>query len=178
MRVFGVVVACLVILGLVAGMVYVGVSNHEVSVRLQTKAKQKDLENVFDKTWKTISQRAQISEKYKADFKDIYVAIMDGRYGDDGMGGLVQFMHEANPQLDSSIYTGLASAVEANRAELENCQTSLIDLQREHKNILMTFPGSLLLTGRQPVEIQIVTSTKTDEVFQTGKDNEIDLFED
>jgi len=39
----------------------------------------------------------------------------------------------------------------------------------------MTFPGSLFCSNKEKIDIHLVTSSKTKEVFKTGEENDIDL---
>jgi hypothetical protein len=176
-------IALLVILFLLGiiifGYVMTGISykNDEVGLRNQIIAQQKANENIYDKTWKTISQKAQISDKYKADFKDVYATIMNERYeGEEKGSPLFKFIKEHNPQFSVELYKDLGDAIESNRAEFMIAQNRLIDISREHNNLLGKFPGSWFLSGIQKVEIKIVTSTKTEKAFSTGKDDDVDLF--
>src|SRR3989344_1108439 len=63
------------------GGLWLSAHNQEVSLRNKGRAQQRNLENMFDKTWKIISQQAQISEEAREAFKEIYPALMEGRYG-------------------------------------------------------------------------------------------------
>jgi len=57
-------------------------------------------------------------------------------------------------------------------------QKELIDLSREHNKLLGLFPGSLVFSilGRKPIDITIVTSSKTEKAFETGKDDDTKVF--
>ena len=75
-----------VIFGIAGCGSYVSYNNSEVALRNEVEANIQDLENVYDKMWKIISQKAQISQEYKSSFDEIYTHIMDSRY-DKGDGG-------------------------------------------------------------------------------------------
>jgi hypothetical protein len=58
-------------------------------------------------------------------------------------------------------------------------QSKLISIHNEMKNLLTLFPSRIFLVtigGHQLPELKIVTSTRTDNAFQTGKDDEVNLF--
>lgn len=170
----------LVILGLAVGsgallvMAYFNFSNTEIRLRNKIEASQKVNETVFDTTWKIISQQAQVADKYKESFKDIFVGIMDARYS-KGDGSLMKWITETNPQFDPSLYTKLANSIEVQRTTFQNEQAKLLDLKREHDDLIGTFPGSVFLMNRSRITVQIVTSTKTDKAFSSGKDDDIEL---
>lgn len=159
-----------------SGITYFSYSNAEIRLASQVKAKQKSNEASYDTMWKVIAQKAEISSEYKDSFKDIYVAIMDGRYGDDQGGTLMKWIQESNPSFDVSLYKDLMVAVEGQRERFLREQQQLIDLNREHDNMIDTFPGSLFVGSRPKIEITVVTSAKTGAAFATGTDDDVDLF--
>lgn len=150
--------------------------NKENKQRLLVQAQQKNNEVVFDNVWKTVAQLAQVSDDYKTSFKDIYVGIMDGRYG-KGDGSLMKWVTESNPNFDISLYTKLSNVIEGSNATFTENQRMLIDLGREHDLILTTPPASFFysLIGKEHIELKIVTSTKTENAFKTGKNDNIDI---
>lgn len=156
------------------GMKY-SYQNDEVELRNQAKAQQEANKIIYDKVWKVISQKAQITDKYEKAFKDIYVQIMDKRYADKNL--LFKFVTEQNPNFSTEMYTQLSNAIEGNRAEFANVQMRLVDIKREHDNLRMKFPSSIFVGDRPELDIQIVTSTKTENVFKSGKDDDVKLFQ-
>jgi hypothetical protein len=57
-------------------------------------------------------------------------------------------------------------------------QKELIGFKTEHDNLISTFPNNIYasLFNRNKIDIVIVTSTRTEESFKTGKDDNVDLF--
>lgn len=163
------------VVGMIVGMMWVTTSNSEIRLRTQIKAQQTSCTVVFDNTWKIISQKAQVSDKYKEAFKDIYPKLMEGRYGNARGGALLSFITESNPNFDVSLYKDLMNAIEAQRNTFTREQNKLIDLKREHDTLLQTFPSSMFVGSRSTIEIQIVTSGKTKEAFSTGEENDVKL---
>lgn len=166
----GVVVA---LVGMVF-MMYVSASNGEVRLRNAVVAQQKANETSFDTCWKIVQQQAQVTDKYKDAFKEIYVGLMEGRHYEKG-GSLFKFVMESNPKFDSKLFLKLATSIESQRTVFKRDQQKLIDLKREHDNMLTTIPSSWFVGSRPPVEIKIVTSTKTTEAFNSGKEDDVDL---
>lgn len=150
--------------------------NKEVELRNAITAKQEANTARFDTVWKTIKQTAGVTDKYASDFKEIYNGIMEGRYAADGKNNpMFKFIHEQNPQLDSAIYTKLANTIEAQREAFTRDQQKLLDLKREHDNIRTRKPGCWFVNAEE-IDVQIVTSGQTKEVFATGEENDIELF--
>lgn len=157
----------------------IGLSN-TYNKKLETgKAFQKNSEVVFDNTWKKIQQQAGVTSEYKEGFREIYVDIMNARYGNDGEAGkqtLMKWIQESNPTFDVSLYKTLMNTIEGSRNEFTMEQKKLIDIDRELKTMKVTFPNSLILGNKPDLDIKLVTSAKTEEAFATGQENDVDLF--
>ena len=56
-------------------------------------------------------------------------------------------------------------------------EKELIDLKREHDTLINRFPNNLYyrVLGVTPIDVKVVTSTKTEQTFETGKDDEVEL---
>lgn len=167
--------ACVLVPLLIVVMMYVSYNNQEVRLRNQIGAQQKKNEATFDQTWKIIQQQAGVSSEYKDSFREIYTDIMNARYS-KGDGTLMKFIKEHNPEFDSSLFKKVMTSIEAQRVNFTREQSLLLDLQREHNNLLQTLPSSIFVGGRAPIEVKIVTSGKTNKSFETGEDNDVDLF--
>lgn len=166
---------------LVIGLVIwaIGLSNTYNKKFVTGKAFQQNSEIVFDNTWKKIAQQAEVTDEYKEGFREVYVEMMDARYGNDGTAGqqtLMKWIQESNPTLDASIYKTLMNTIEGSRNEFTMEQKKLIDIDRELKSMKVTFPNSLILGGKADLEIKLVTSAKTEQAFTTGQDNDTKLF--
>ncbi len=151
--------------------------NKEVRLRKGIEASQLSNQVVFDRVWKTIQQQAGVTDKYQDSFRSIYKDIMDAR-NPEGQGKLFKMVSEANPNFDSSLFSTLMTSIESNRKDFEREQKFLIDRKREHDVLLETMPSSIYLSilGRKQINIQLVTSTRTDDSFKSGKDDNVELF--
>ena len=91
---------------------------------------------------------------------------------------MATLVHEAVPTVDTSTFNNLLNIVTSSRDAWTMRQKELIDLKREHDNIIDLFPSNLIcmVLGRQKIDIKIVTSSRTGEAFKTGKDDDVDLF--
>jgi hypothetical protein len=103
---------------------------------------------------------------------------MNERYqGDAKQAPLFKWIQEQNPQFSEKMFLNLSDAIEAQRGEFAMVQKRLIDIKREHDNLRQKFPGNIIVGSRGEIKIDIVTSTKTEKTFETGKEDQIDLFE-
>jgi hypothetical protein len=176
-KIIGFGVTAIIVLSIVFWAV--GLSNTYNKKFVQGKAFQQNSEVVFDNTWKKIAQQANVTTEYKEGFREIYVELMDARYKNDAGAGqqtLMKWVTEANPEFDASLYKTLMNTIEGSRNEFTMEQKKLIDIDRELKSMKVTFPNSLVLKNKADLEIKLVTSAKTEDAFQTGQDNEVELF--
>lgn len=159
-------------------MMFISVNNRDSTLRNQFQAKERSREAIYDETWKTIKQIAQVSDKYSDDFKKVYPEIMEARYGgkDSKDGALMKFVTESNPNFDISLYTKLTNVIESKRSQFTASQEELIDIKREHDNLQMLFPGSLFVMNKERIKITIVSSTKSKETMDTGVEDDVDLY--
>ena len=159
----------------------IGLSNTEKKLFLSGKAVQLQTQVIYDNTWKTIAGQAGVLGKYKDDFKEVYVELMDARYKNDAGAGqqtLMKWVTENHIPLDASLYKTLMNTIEGSRKEFTFQQEKLIDIDRQHKSLKATFPNSLIIGNRPDLEIKLVTSAKTEEAFKTGQENDgINPFE-
>jgi hypothetical protein len=156
-------------------LMYTSYNNSEIRLKHAVTAQQKKNEAVFDNTWKILKQQAGVANQHKEAFRQIYADLMHGRY-DSGGGQMMKWVQEHNPQFDSSLYGRLMTSIEAQRTTFTREQTRLIDLKREHDNLRETIPSSFFVGNRAPVEIIVVTSGQTEHTFETGREDNVDLF--
>jgi len=169
--------AVALVVGLIWFTTSISYKNQEVALRTQAEACQQANEARYDEVWKSIKQIANVTDKYAADFKAVYVGMMEGRYSaDKGSNPMFKMINEANPSFDSAMYTKLADTINAQRSGFTRDQKRLIDIKREHDLLLQSIPSKWFLKGVEPLEIAIVTSTKTKEAFKTGIDDDVTLF--
>jgi len=178
---FMAIAGCVLVVLAIVALSLVGVINTEIELRNGVKAQAQKNTASFDTMWKILQQKAGITEQYKGDFKEIWSDIIRGRY-EKGNGQLMTWIQERNPSFDSSLYKDLSSSVEAERKRFLRDQESLIQKNTERNNyiqkpitkwVLTNFGGEL---SAQEIEIKIITSEKTDEVFEKGQENDVDLF--
>lgn len=157
-------------------VMYVSYSNAEVRLRNAIKAKQTDNKNEMDAMWKTIAQTAEVSDKDRASLMEIFNGYAQARNGNDNGAAVVKWIKEAIPTVDNKTLLNLQNIIVAQRDGFKFRQKELLDLNREHDNIIDTLPSSLFVGGRGKIDVVIVTSTRTENAFQSGKDDDTQLF--
>jgi hypothetical protein len=177
------------IIGLAAGgvllvivLIFIGMmvsyKNREVGLYNQIEAKNKDNTSEFDNMWKKIAQSAEITTEAKNALKEIFVEHAQARSaGQPGGGSLAMWIKESVPNVapDSMPFKNLMNIITAARDRWTARQKELIDYKREYDNLVQKIPSRWFVTDRKP-EITIITSSKTEKTFATGKDDDIGLF--
>jgi len=165
------------ILLLVIGLsgLYFYTSNKEIKLSNKIVAQNDVCQSFYDRLWKIIQQKTQVAERYEKSFKEIYPELIAGRYENDN-SSLMKWVTEANPDFDASLFQDLMTTIASERIGFFNEQKKLIDLDNEHKIMRQTFPGNLFIGGRPDVEFTIISSQRTKDVFESGEENDINLF--
>lgn len=167
---------------LVIILVVMGISfhNQEVTLRNTINTKQTDNKNQMDAMWKTIAQTAQVADKDRESLSSIFKEYASARTGSGDSKPIMNWIKEAVPnvQVNSDVFKNLMNIIVSQRDGFKFRQTELLDLGREHDNVITKFPGLVFasILGRKHIDLVIVTSTRTENAFKTGKDDEVNLF--
>jgi hypothetical protein len=177
----------------------VSIINREVDLRKSIQAKSISNEATLDTMWKTIKQKAKISDKAVSEIKDmnqVYTELVEGRAG----GSLMKMVTENYPDLGQAevakFYMEVMASVESERKVFKRDQQALVDLVRERDAMIHKIPASFILgmfgdiTGfyrRGHTECpeghpdnytyMFVTARDTKVMVETGEENDIDLFD-
>ena len=166
-------------IAIILGIIYFGMSvsynNHANRLEVSAKEKIKANKVDYDAVWKIIQQQAGVVDKYQESFKEIYIGLMENRYS-DGQGQLMSWVQEHSPNFDASLFKTLMNTIESQRTDFATRQKELIAIEEEYNHMLVTFPASFFVGDREVMDVTVVTSTKTEKVFETGKEDDIDLF--
>jgi hypothetical protein len=154
---------------------YFSYNNKEVALREKAEAQRGNIENVHDAMWKIISQKAQVSQEYRAGFDSIYTHIIGGRYS-QGDGSLMKWITEANPNFDTSLYKDVMDAIEGQRTIFSREQKKMLDIIREHNTLCKTYPGKWFISNTSEIEYTVVSSTKSKAAMETGIDDDTKLY--
>lgn len=168
-------IAVVVVLVVIWFSMSVSYQNKEIRYVNQFKAENQKIEAVYDNMWKSIQQIAEVTDNYKESFKEIYVQITDARYDKDN-GVLMKWITESNPQFDSKQYEKLSTVIEVERKRFLNAQTKIVDIVREHNNMLDVIPSKWFLSGKEYLEYEVISSSITKTVMETRMDEDIQIF--
>ncbi len=171
-----VITALVLTIGISLFIMNISYDNKEIELRTEGEAQEKKCEAYFDKMWKILKQKAGVTDQYKNAFKDIYTGLIAGRYS-QGDGTLMKWIRESNPSFDASLYKDLMNSIESQREGFFNEQSRLIDIKAQHEMLIKKAPSNWFIdSGIKPLEIKIITSESTKNTYETGEENEVDLF--
>lgn len=171
-----VLVLIMVGIGCVIGVGYISYSNSEIRLRNTIEAKQKDNTSEFDNMWKKIQQVAQVTEKERDSLMQVFNTYAQARSGGNDGQMVMKWIQESIPNVSSDLYKNLQNIITSSRDSWTMRQKELISLNNERNILIEQFPGSLFLSGRPKIEIKIITSARTERTFETGRDDDTDLF--
>lgn len=151
---------------------------HMIELEEQFKAQYVSNQSNYDSMWKTFKESAQVTDKQAEDFKEVYTAIISGRYDGDS-GQLMQMITEDNPQMSTELYTELQRQIESGRKTFDNNQKKITDVIREYNTYVKKHFIAAAILNKEPVNAEdyIVTSARTDAAFDSGQDEEVKMFE-
>ena len=177
--ILGFIVSIIVVFIIGCGAI-IGVNNNCVRLEEKIEAQYKQNQNNYDNYFKKLKEIAQVPSMYANDLKKLWDGVMRGRYGGNGSKATWQWLKEKNPQLDVSLYKKIQSVIEAGRSDFEQNQKMLLDMKREYKVYIKTFPTGFIakILGYPEKDLDkmdIVTSEETDKMFKTKKSNFIKL---
>lgn len=170
-----IVIVIFILIGFIGCSQYVSYNNDEVRLVNEFEAQEKKIEMVHDVCWKTIQSKAGVAKEYRASFDSIYSHIMDKRYSHND-GVLFNWIKESNPEFSMELYKDLSMTIEVQRKQFLSSQEKIVDIVREHNNMLDVIPGSWFLSGKKRLEYEVISSSYSKEVMQTRMDDKVDPF--
>ncbi len=157
---------------------YFSISNSEIRLKNSFDAAVSKRTTQYDNMWKTWAGKAQIAVKNDSAFQNIVNIQMNGQK--DGENVTWKWIQQSNPSASfgqvQALYSDLSRCIEAKRDEFMECETELQDLNREHEDMLSVAPSSWFLSSRKHFVYKPITSTRTDDVIKTGKDDNTKVF--
>lgn len=159
---------------------YIGFKNDCIGAENALEAKYKENRSIYDNGWKTVVEKMQVSEVAYDKLQELYAGIMSGRYGPEGSRAMLQVIREDNPKADLKLFEQVQQSVEIFRNRFVQAQKELADRTQLYKDRFQKFPGSLYngMAGFPRVDLakyEMVTSARTEKVFEEKKDEPLDL---
>jgi hypothetical protein len=171
----GIIIIAVVVIAIVLVAMYFSYNNKEIALRKESEAQRGKIESVHDKMWKVIKQKANVTEEYREMFEKVYPEIIAGRYSGEGAMAM-KWIQEANPQIDGAIYKDLMQAIEIQREHFHSAQTRMLDVIRERATLIEAYPSRWFISNKSEIEYEVVSSTRTKTMMETGLDDDIEMF--
>ncbi len=161
-------------------MTGVSFNNNCVGQEADIRAQYKSNQSNYDNGWKKVKEVAQVPDMYANDMKKVYDGAIQGRYGKNGSKAMFQWIQEKNPDIDSSIYKQIQQVIESMRNDFDQNQKQLLDKKRIYEQTTKEFPAVLFahflgFPSKDISDMDIVTSSETEDAFKTKKAEEIKL---
>lgn len=172
----GLVAVALVLVGS-----YVSAYNYGNEAEKSLTALLNDNKQILGQYSNKVVEIAQVPEMKKNDLVEVTEAAMQGRYGEDGSGAMFQWIQENYPgAVTDTLYQQLQQVMEAGRNEFQGAQTRLLDHKRTYEtNLGYLWRGTWLSIAGYPKinldEIKVLTSSYSDQSFDAGKTEAIQL---
>lgn len=172
----GIAIGAILLIGyLTYTMIKISSKNKEVGLRTLVEGQQDVCKGNFDKMFKSIQQVAKVTEEAKNTFKEIYPEIIKGRYENDN-GLIMKWVQESNPTFDFKLYDKLMDVIIDSRNEFFQEQKKLVSYAKQHKAFIGKWPNTMFFEPTDTVAYKIITSTNTEKVYQTGKEDDLEMF--
>ena len=168
--------ALAIVLIIIFGSWWFGVSNKEKGLVNKMQAQEQVIEAFYDKMWKILQQQAGVVDEYKESFHKIYKDLIAGRYSGEGKGQLMLWIKEQNPNFDTKLFDKLMISIEAQREGFFVEQKKIIAMVNEQKNLIDFFPSSIVVGDRPVFKYEVISSAKAKKVMETRQEDEVDLF--
>lgn len=153
----------------------ISVQNEEVQARNRVEAQKKNVETHHDAMWKILAQKAGISEQFKPeDYTKMLAEVVEGRKG----GSFAKFVQEQNPNFDLSLLKDLGQSVESEHKVVVREEKKLLEYNRVHADIIGDRWKRRYLDSdqKEPIDIVVITSSRSKKAAETGIDDNVDLF--
>ncbi len=160
--------------GLVVASTYNGAAVLKNTYEMKVRSNSAEFDNMFKK----LKQVVQIPEQKKQAFREIFENYAAQR-STGGDKQIMTWITEAVPSIDLNLYDQIMNIITGSRDSWTMKQTELVSVAEQYNRKLSVFPGNIILGifGFEKIDPKVITSTHTEEVFSSGKDDDMTLFD-
>jgi hypothetical protein len=166
------------ILAIVSYATLMGTYQEATRLKNEITAEQKNVKITYDNSWKIVMEKAEVSEQYTDAYKQIIKSMTADRYA-NGTGTVSASIAENNPTIDLSPLKDLMNTLEGLREKYQLDQKKVLSKNNVYENIRTATVSGMILSAMgflKQLDIQTVTSTRTENAFETGKDDKVGGF--
>lgn len=167
---FALTLICIAGLLTILIVLYFYYNNREIGLRKESEAQRGKIEAVRDQMFKVLQEKAHVASDYREAFGKIYPYIIAGRYSKDH-SDIMKWIQEANPDFDTSLYTDLMNAIEAQRTQFMNTQARMLDIINQRATLIESYPSRWFINSKDAIEYEVISATETKNVMVNGVDN-------
>lgn len=166
--------ACITLL-IIAVSTVISTLNNETAMRNGVVAQEKVRNANFDKMWKVIQEKTQITKASAETRKELVQSLVEGREAT-----MIKIIHESNPEsaFSGEDFAALSNAVESQRESLFREEKFLISKYQTYSTYFdSVFPNFVLsVLGRQKLDSPLqILSDRTNQAAESGIDNDTKL---
>lgn len=179
-----IVLGVLALIPVIGFLSYVSYYNSAVGMESSIVAQYNDNKQELATYGLKVIESARVSDKYKDSVKEVAIAAIEGRYGEDGAKQAILLITEQNPSIDSSVYLNLQQTIQAGRDAYKNKQTLLMDKCRAYTNLQKSFVSGFYLrlagfprTNDPTFETMCkpITSARAEKAYEAGQDEPLNF---
>lgn len=171
------VLAAIAVIGIGIFGAAIGTYNTQAKLKNTYEMKVKANSGEFDNMWKKISQVCQIADSKKEAFKEIFNGYATARTP-EGAGKVMYWVKENAPQnVNLDVFDKAQNIIVGSRDGWTMRQTEMVAIAEEFNKNLVTFPKNFFLSffGFTKIDPKVITSSRTEKAFETGKDDDVSL---
>lgn len=131
----------------VGGIYTMGLTNDAVSAEAAALASYKDMMNVRDAGYQTVTSLAGADMLAWEQYQEIFTGALEGRYGDGGADAVLLAIQEHNPTPPAELRARVMDAMQDSQTRFQHAQTRLIDQQRAYAAFLEKVPNRWFLSS-------------------------------
>lgn len=172
-----ILIMCVAVFAIILLVMFFSYNNKEIALRKEAEAQRGKIKSVRDKVFKIIREKANVSTEYRKAFEKIYPDLIAGRYSGDN-GGMMKWIQEQNPTFDTSLYGDLMQSIEVQREAFNTEQTRMLDIINQRAALLEQYPSCWFIRNKSAIDYTVIASTSTNNIMQSGIDDEMLTFHD
>ena len=173
-------------LGIFLASSYFSYANTAVDYETRIEAARDNNRQILGQYRLKISEMIGVAGLQADQFEQVYVKAINARYK-NGMGQMMAWIKEQNPQLGTKVYGNIQTAMDAGRTKFETAQTRILDVCRGYKKLRrQKYSGAWVSFAGYPSEeytdaggndklCRAVTSKGANKAFDSGIEEAIDV---
>ena len=149
-----ILIMCVAVFAIILLVMFFSYNNKEIALRKEAEAQRGKIKSVRDKVFKIIREKANVPTEYRKAFEKIYPDLIAGRYSGD------------------------MQSIEVQREAFNTEQTRMLDIINQRAALLEQYPSCWFIRNKSAIDYTVIASTSTNNIMQSGIDDEMLTFHD